>query len=470
MVIGTPVNLLSNKLMNVGLRHFVYLSLIFLIAGQGKICAQNWETLGEGVNITARDLYTDTLTNRLYAIGVFTLADDTVDVGGVTYWDGIQWNALDSGNTECPSCNPITSITTFQGEVYIAGQFTSFANVPNTKFMARYNGTTWESMGDVNGLLWFYHYNNQLIMAVGTFDTINGVYAKNLALYDGISWTPFDTASFIQPGQFINCMAEYNGELYAGGNFDLPNGVEEIAKFDGNAWVSVGGGILGNAWVNKMVVYQNELYVAGFFHKSAGNAGNGIMKWDGSNWSDCNNGLALTGGGQIFDMEIYNGELIVQGWMALGDGIPMQNLAKWDGSKWCSFRNSFNGTAVKIELYNNELIVACQDSMDLEPEKYIAKWIGGNQSDTCGIVGIEENNLEDGIAIYPNPNNGSFIIDINDIDTATINIYSITGQLILQKTLTQNTTKVDLLNSPKGIYFLKVKTANKTIVEKIVYQ
>jgi hypothetical protein len=227
-------------------KHILLLLIAFSYGNKEKLLAQNWETLGNGTSFLSRELYTDTTTNRLYAIGTFLLADDTVVVNQIAYWDGVKWNDLDSGNTECNSCNPITFITTFQGYIYIyiyiSGQFTSFHNVPNTKYMARYNGTNWESMGEINGLVWFHHYNNQL-MAVGDFDTINGVYAKNFALYDGVNWTPFDTASFYDSGDFVLTIAEYNGELYAGGNFDLPNGVEEIAKFDGNQWVSVGGGL-----------------------------------------------------------------------------------------------------------------------------------------------------------------------------------------------------------------------------------
>ncbi len=452
------------------LKYIILLIIAFSSGSEGKLFAQNWESLGNGTNFLASELYTDTVSNRLYAIGTFTFADDTLDVGGVAYWDGIKWNDLDSGNTECPSCNPIKRIASFQGNVYIGGTFTSFHNVPNTRCIARFNGTNWETVGNADGAMDFYHYNSQLL-AYGQFDTIGGVYARSLALYDGLNWGIFDTATFIvNQGDFIATVVEYNGELYAGGSFDYANGVEEIAKFDGNQWVSVGGGILGNAWVNKMVVYQNELYVAGFFHKSAGNAGNGIMKWNGTNWSDLNNGLALTFGGQIKDMKVHNGELIVLGWMALADGIPTQNLAKWDGTKWCNFRNSFDGTAEAIEIYNNEIVVSCRDSMDLEPVKYIAKWIGGNQSDSCGVVGIEAISLANGIAIYPNPNNGNFTIELDHLENATIKVYNIAGQLILQKSLLQHITKIDLTTYRKGVYFVTLNLNGNTYSSKFIKQ
>lgn len=440
------------------------------LTGGTNLAAQNWESLGNGLDFLAREFYTDTVTNRLYAIGVFIYADDTVAVNNIAYWDGIKWNDLDSGNTSCPlNCNPITSITTFQGDVYIAGQFTTFHNVPNTKFMARFNGTNWESIGNTNGGLSFYHYNNQLL-ASGFFDTIGGIYAKNFALYDGVNWMPFDTSTFLGIGDYVSTMVQYNGELYAGGNFDLLNGVEEIAKFNGNQWVSVGGGIKGNAWVSKMLVYKNELYVAGQFHKSDGNAGNGIMKWNGSTWSDLNNGLTFGIGAQIKDMVIYNGELIVVGFMLTADGFPVQNIAKWDGFKWCNFRNNFNGTAEAIAVYNNELVVSCRDSMDLEPVKYIAKWVGGNQSDTCGVVGIDELQENNFLSIYPNPNTGIFTIDVGVFEQVNLEIYNISGQRVLQKILIQNITKIDLSGHAKGIYLVRItnKNTNETVIKKLI--
>ncbi|MCC7332538.1 MAG: T9SS type A sorting domain-containing protein [Flavobacteriales bacterium] len=441
------------------------------LTGGTNLAAQNWVSLGNGLDFLTREFYTDTVTNRLYAIGYFTYADDTVLVNGVTYWDGIKWNDLDSGNTSCPfNCNPIKSIYSYQNNIYVGGDFFTFKNIPNTKFITRFNGVNWESIGNANNpILKFYEYNNKLLV-LGHFDTIGGIYAKNLALFDGINWSEFDTASFISSGDFVGPSALYKGELYVGGNFDLPNGVEEIAKFNGSQWVSVGGGIKGDAWVDKMLVYKNELYVAGQFHKSDGNSGNGIMKWNGSTWSDLNNGLTFGIGAQIKDMVIYNDELIVVGFMLTADGFPVQNIAKWDGTKWCNFRNNFNGTAEAIAVYNNELIVSCRDSMDLEPVKYIAKWIGGNQSDTCGVVGINELKENNFFTIYPNPNNGSFTIAIDKFENTTIEIYNIEGQLITKQSLTQNKSLVDLTTFSKGMYFVKVNTTNGMTVEKIVYQ
>lgn len=76
---------------------------------------------------------------------------------------------------------------------------------------------------------------------------------------------------------------------------------------------------------------------------------------------------------------------------------------------------------------------------------------------------------EENIRVFPNPNNGNFIIDLGSAKNATIEIYSISGQLILKKSI-KNITKFDLMDYSKGIYFIRAETENKVTIQKISYQ
>ncbi|MCC7332856.1 MAG: T9SS type A sorting domain-containing protein [Flavobacteriales bacterium] len=71
--------------------------------------------------------------------------------------------------------------------------------------------------------------------------------------------------------------------------------------------------------------------------------------------------------------------------------------------------------------------------------------------------------------IYPNPNNGNFTLEIENFENTTIEIYNNLGQLILKNNLIQNLTTIDLTKFSKGMYFVKVNSVNKVIIEKIVY-
>jgi len=72
--------------------------------------------------------------------------------------------------------------------------------------------------------------------------------------------------------------------------------------------------------------------------------------------------------------------------------------------------------------------------------------------------------------LYPNPNNGNFTIDIENIENATIEIYNLSGQLILKEIVFKNVTQIDLKEYQKGLYIVKIISDNKVAIKKIVYQ
>ncbi len=77
------------------------------------------------------------------------------------------------------------------------------------------------------------------------------------------------------------------------------------------------------------------------------------------------------------------------------------------------------------------------------------------------------------IALYPNPNNGLFYLDINTTSSSSvlINVFNLIGEKI--KTINDNITfqkqfQIDLNKQPGGIYFIEIKTDFETRVEKII--
>lgn len=101
----------------------------------------------------------------------------------------------------------------------------------------------------------------------------------------------------------------------------------------------------------------------------------------------------------------------------------------------------------------------------------------GNCSDTSKQtlilnVGIDEIKNPK-VNIYPNPNNGKFILDVKNINTNKIDI-EITndfGQNIYSDKFNNNITKeLDFSAYNKGIYFVKIRTDKFVKVEKVVIQ
>ena len=93
----------------------------------------------------------------------------------------------------------------------------------------------------------------------------------------------------------------------------------------------------------------------------------------------------------------------------------------------------------------------------------IAMWGPGN-------VGINEiNNKNDGVAIYPNPNNGTFTINLNkEYKNIQMEITDVIGQVIYSSALKETAQTTMQLSVKSGIYFVEVKTEAGIMRKKLV--
>jgi len=77
------------------------------------------------------------------------------------------------------------------------------------------------------------------------------------------------------------------------------------------------------------------------------------------------------------------------------------------------------------------------------------------------------------INVYPNPNNGSFIVSLLNIDKkCSINIYNVLGQQVYQSNINSDNTEINLRSQPQGIYLYRVITEAGNLVGegKVVVQ
>jgi len=84
--------------------------------------------------------------------------------------------------------------------------------------------------------------------------------------------------------------------------------------------------------------------------------------------------------------------------------------------------------------------------------------LAGCVNETCKDVSLDifDINKQKGFKLYPNPNSGSFIIEIdNPKEKIIVEIYDFLGQMILQKELTESLNSLDL-NLTNGYYLVRV--------------
>jgi hypothetical protein len=82
-------------------------------------------------------------------------------------------------------------------------------------------------------------------------------------------------------------------------------------------------------------------------------------------------------------------------------------------------------------------------------------------------TGLSENNfMEDGPLLFPNPSSGKVFIDAKNQEIENIQVFSTIGQLVIN-TGSENNVLEDL---PKGIYFVKIKSNKGVFVNKLVVE
>jgi hypothetical protein len=93
---------------------------------------------------------------------------------------------------------------------------------------------------------------------------------------------------------------------------------------------------------------------------------------------------------------------------------------------------------------------------------------------TYSTVGINENDFNLDVDVYPNPNAGSFQVDINGAKSSRviIQIYSVTGALVYKETIETSSgthsEQIDLGQLGEGVYMLKLNSEDLSSIVRIV--
>jgi hypothetical protein len=70
--------------------------------------------------------------------------------------------------------------------------------------------------------------------------------------------------------------------------------------------------------------------------------------------------------------------------------------------------------------------------------------------------------------VFPNPSKGFFTVEMNDAGVKRVKVLDVTGRLVLDRFVVENTFTVDLQVQCKGVYLLQIETAYGMAVKKLI--
>jgi hypothetical protein len=85
-------------------------------------------------------------------------------------------------------------------------------------------------------------------------------------------------------------------------------------------------------------------------------------------------------------------------------------------------------------------------------------------------LGLTGENV-DGLILFPNPSDGKFYLEVENMvkDPIELQVVDLTGRIIYQtSSSSQDKTKIDLTDQPKGIYFIRVKAREMVVSRKVI--
>lgn len=311
------------------MKRVISIILFFILGLNAAIIfsqAYTWKPLGNGINNGTSDTtYAVTSYNGKLIYGGRFSAAGGVTVNNIAAYDPVtdQWSALGGGIN-----GQVTALIVYNGNLYAGGEFTNPGNN-----IAMWNGSSWQNLqqgtdGEVKALMVF----SGVLAVGGNFDHAGGNNAKNIASWNGSSWSTYGSG-LTGSGDRVNALAVLNGNLVAGGRFDIgSNDKINVARWTGSNWAAFNNNEFEDD-VQALRVFNNELYVGGKFLNVGGiNGTKYITKWNGSAWVSVGNGLD---DGDVEFMEVYKNSLIVAGnFRETGTGLYVDRIAQWTGTEW----------------------------------------------------------------------------------------------------------------------------------------
>ena len=278
-----------------------------------------------------------------------------------------------------------------QGNLYVGGVFTTIGNT-TAHCIAKWDGREWSTLG--RGMDYavqaFAFGADGSVYASGAFiwaSNNNGavVTSPGIAKWDGEQWS--DVGGGVSEGLFggyffVHALAVWGTDLYAGGFFAGMGGVTAryIARWDGNSWSPVGSGM--DDIVYELTTFSGNLIAGGSFLYAGGTQTRYVARWNGSSWSALAGGLNYgVNGLAVSGTNLYVGGNFSGAFNAGDVLIPINYVARWDGSSWSAVGSGMNNTVMSVAVAGNTLFAGgIFTTAGGVPANRIARWDGASWS------------------------------------------------------------------------------------------
>ncbi|MDO9695749.1 MAG: FlgD immunoglobulin-like domain containing protein [Candidatus Latescibacteria bacterium] len=202
-----------------------------------------------------------------------------------------------------------------------------------------------------------------------------GLIPNGIARWDGAAEQWVNLGGGLQPSHYINSLTVWDGDLYAGGMFIIPQttaGVtfSHVARWDGRAWLRLGAGV--NNSVYALHPFQGSLFVGGDFDRAGGSPSLNIARWDGEAWHDIGGANS-----RVTSFCLHDGDLVAGGWFTSIGGVSASRVAAFDGADWRAIGGDINGIVEAVTVYQGDLVIGGGfDQIGGTPFGRVARWDG----------------------------------------------------------------------------------------------
>jgi len=248
-----------------------------------------------------------------------------------------------------------------------------------------------------------------LIVGGGFTAVANHAVARNVAIWDGSSWSALGEG-LNGPVHALAIFDDGTGPaLYAAGYFyaERPAGAaySVIAKWNGSSWSTFGAASKGDA-AYALAVYDGgdgdgpSLYVGGTFQRLDGVEVNSIAKWNPRRptrpWTTLDKGLTSPSsyGPAVYDLTVFDdgagSALFAGGHFNTAGGVSANAIAKWDGWNWSAVGTSARNLAtfLVVEDENGPALYAGGDfTIANGIRQGVAKWDGSTWTAVGADIG-----------------------------------------------------------------------------------